>query len=96
MSLKTNLAYSNHAETRCQQRGISKEAVNLILDYGSTKHDHHGGVVHYLDNKIKKSLSNNDFQFKGGIEKLKNVYVVTSTTSGDIITVGHRYRRIFN
>ena len=96
MSLETNLAYTKHAETRCQQRGISKEVINLILDYGSTKHDHHGGVVHYLDNKVKNSFIKSDFKFKGGIEKLKNVYVVTSTTSGDIITVGHRYRRIFN
>ena len=96
MLLQANLTYTRHAETRCQQRGISKEAVSLILDYGRTKHDHHGGVVHYLNHKTRQSLSNQSSEVKAKLDKQLQIYVVTSAKSGQVITAGHRYRRIFN
>ena len=96
MLLQANLSYTKHAETRCQQRGISKEAVSLILTYGRKKYDHHGGVVHYLDHKTKGLLLNKHSEVKTNLDKQLKLYVVTSAKSGQVITTGHRYRRIYN
>ena len=96
LSRSINRKYSQHALKRSQQRGVSKNAINYILDYGNIKHDKHGGVVHYLSSKDKRFINKSDNNLFKDLEKRKNIFVVTSATSGEVITVGHRYRRVFN
>ena len=88
--------FTQHASKRSSQRGISAEAVDYLLDHGSAKYDGRGGVVHYLSRQERKYMHEFDRQGYKKLAKCRSLYVVTSSTSGEIITVGHRYRRIFN
>ena len=47
--------FSQHAITRMQQRGISGEAVELLLDYGRSSY-HKGSEVVYLDRRSRSAL----------------------------------------
>ena len=46
-----NLKYTNHANVRCQQRGIPKEAIEFIYKHGSTINTHE--AKKYFCNKKK-------------------------------------------
>jgi len=93
---KIGRKYTKHALKRSNQRGVSEIAIEYLLENGRSKYDGRGGVVHFLNKKEKKYINKNDQKVFKDLEKFKNLYVVTSSTSGEIITVGHRYRRIFN
>ena len=88
--------YTNHALKRSSQRGVSETAIEYVLEYGTSKYDGRGGVVHFLNKKEKKYINKNEQEVFKDLERFKNLFVVTSSTSGEVITVGHRYRRIFN
>jgi hypothetical protein len=88
------LTMTHHARTRIQQRGIPEVVVEDLLDFGREAYDHHGRYVVYFDRRARKELRRacGDETYKR-IEGRLDAYAVVAG-SGDIITVGHRTRRI--
>jgi hypothetical protein len=88
------LSMTHHAQARLQQRGIPRTVVESLLDFGHEAHDHHGSRIVYFDHRARQQLHQ-----QVGMESFKRIephldtYVVVADT-GEIITVGHRTRRI--
>lgn len=80
---------SPHAQARMQQRAISAEALERLLDFGSVKRLAPDKDIVFFDKKAKKRLA------KAGVsaERLGRTYAVLAG-NGIVVTVGHRYRRI--
>jgi hypothetical protein len=88
------LTMTHHAQTRLQQRGIPPTVVESLLDFGHEVHDHRGSRIVYFDHQARRQLRR-----QVGPESYKRIeahldaYVVVADT-GEVITVGHRTRRI--
>jgi len=83
---------SRHAQARMQQRAIRADALELLLEFGREAFDHHGAVVLYFDKAARRRLLRSDPRAKH-LERLERCYAVVST-DGEVVTVGHRRRRI--
>jgi hypothetical protein len=83
---------SFHARARMQQRGIGAEALDLLLSYGREAYDHHGAVILYMDKAAQKRMAAAS-RAKSEVRRLAGLYAVLSR-HGQVITVGHRTRRI--
>ena len=81
-----------HARARMQQRGIGADALELLFSYGREAHDHHGAVILYMDKAAQKRLASAS-KAKNAVRRLSGLYAVLSR-HGQVITVGHRTRRI--
>jgi hypothetical protein len=81
-----------HARARMQQRGVSADALDLLLSYGKEAHDHHGAVILFMDKAAQKRLEAAS-RAKSEVRRLAGLYAVLSR-HGQVITVGHRTRRI--
>ena len=79
---------SNHAEARCQQRGIPPVAVDLVLDFGAVEF-HRGREVFMLDKKgLRKARRYLGKLNDGYMTVLKDIYVVVD---GDtVVTVARK------
>jgi hypothetical protein len=85
---------THHARVRMQQRGISDEALDLLMSYGRPAHDHHGHVVLHLDRRAQRAVLREHGRAAGKvIERMRRIYAVVGK-DGVVITVGHRYRRM--
>ena len=85
-------ALTRHAQTRMQQRAIRPEVLERLLEFGREAFDHNGGVVLYFDKAARRRLTR-DRPGAKDFERLARCYAVLST-NGDILTVGHRFRKI--
>jgi hypothetical protein len=84
---------SPHAQVRMQQRAISAEALERLLDFGSVKHLARDKDIVFFDKKAKKRLAKADKGVAREVERhFKNYAVVGG--NGVVVTVGHRYRRV--
>lgn len=84
---------STHWEARLQQRGIPLAAIDLVLEYGETIHDHHGAEIIYLPSRAKKRIAKEIGPHQvPRLDKALDIYVVLTGTG--IATVGHRYKRL--
>ncbi|OGA65451.1 MAG: hypothetical protein A3G81_12535 [Betaproteobacteria bacterium RIFCSPLOWO2_12_FULL_65_14] len=81
--------FTEHARARMQQRGISAAAIDMLLSYGRTSHDHHGGEIVFFDKAARERLAKQD----PAAARLARTYAVLGS-DGMVVTVGHRYRRI--
>ena len=81
-----------HARARMQQRGIDRDALDLLFSYGKEAHDHHGAVILYMDKAAQKRLEA-VARTRNEARRLAGLYAVLSR-HGQVITVGHRTRRI--
>lgn len=90
--VSTLTALSFHARARMQQRGIGADALDLLLSYGKEAHDHHGAVILYMDKAAQKRLEAAS-KAKSEVRRLAGLYAVLSR-HGQVITVGHRTRKI--
>lgn len=83
-----------HASSRMQQRGIKSTTAEYLLSCGSRDHDHRGATILYFDKHARQRLLNQlgAKQLKT-IEQQLDTYAVVSG-EGEIITVGHRTKRI--
>ena len=90
--LRPAQAITRHAQARMQQRAIRADALEHLLEFGREAFDHHGGVVLYFDKAARRRLSRAAPAAKD-LERLARCYAVIST-GGEVITVGHRQRRI--
>lgn len=85
---------SRHAAARMQQRGIGADALACLLDFGAEHFDHQGGVMLYFDRRARSRLARAlGGRLPPGAGRIVRCYAVLST-GGEVITVGHRYRRI--
>ncbi|MXR36113.1 hypothetical protein [Craterilacuibacter sinensis] len=85
---------SNHALTQMKQRAITGSTIHYLIEWGRKAYDHKGAVIRYFDKtrriQLRKHVGASHVK---QLENQLNAYVVVST-SGQIITVGHRYKRI--
>ena len=84
---------SPHAQARMQQRAISAEALERLLDFGSVRHLARDKDIVFFDKKAKKRLARADKALAREAERLVRTYAVLGG-NGIVVTVGHRYRRI--
>jgi Domain of unknown function (DUF4258) len=87
--------FSRHAESRMQQRGIDRAAIDCILDFGREQHDHHGAVIVILDRAASKRLARTGAVRGAQLDALRGLYAVVGN-DGSVRTVGHRIRRVWN
>jgi len=89
-----DLAVSPHARARMQQRGISAEAIEALLDFGRSRHVHSDGrEIVYFDKKARARLLKANPAAAPEIGRLRRTYAVLAG-DGSIVTVGHRFKRI--
>ena len=84
---------TQHAVTRCQQRGISAETVDVLLTFGRRRF-RHGAEICFMDRsgrqKAEETLGRPQF---ARIADRLNSYVVVSD-EGSVITAVPRRRRL--
>lgn len=84
--------YTLHAVERMTQRSISKQVVDLILEFGSP-HRHAGADVYALDHSSRRSLKRHlGLKEYVRLEHQLDAYVVFE--DGYVLTVGHRLGRL--
>lgn len=82
-----------HARSRMQQRGIRPEALEALLDFGTTAHVDRGREIVFFDKAARARLVRQNPTAAREAERLRRTYVILGS-DGAVITVGHRYRRI--
>jgi hypothetical protein len=87
--------FTRHACERMQQRGIPRQAVEVVLAYGRVSHDHHGSRVVWLDKRARARLCREEGRcVASSLDKHLDTYAVIGP-DGMVVTVGHRYRRLW-
>jgi hypothetical protein len=83
---------STHATVRCQQRGIPTLVLDLLLEFGQREHDHAGAEIVFFDHRARKRIES----YSGGLISKQNEFLDSYAVlaDGNIVTVGHRYKRI--
>ena len=88
------LNLTNHARTRIQQRGIPEAVVESLLDFGRETYNHRGGLVVYFNRRAREGVRQAcGKEIYKRMEAHLDAYAVVGH-SGNIVTVGHRTRRI--
>ena len=86
---------TNHALERSQQRCIPPLIIHWLCQYGSRKRSNNGTIMCYFDRKSMRLIASDvGHVVIRRLSSLMNAYLIIA---GDqIITVGHRYKRIKN
>ena len=85
---------TQHAQARMQQRGITMQTLESLLDCGAIAYDHRGATIVYFDKKAKSRLRKiAPRQAYRAMEKQLNAYAVVAH-DGVVVTVGRREKRI--
>ena len=83
---------TRHAQVRCQQRGISPDLVELLLEHGAERHLGDGTTIISLSKqrreRIRRCLTRTAF---AAVSSHLDVYAIFNS-AGTMTTVGHRYR----
>ena len=76
-----NLKYTKHCNIRCQQRGISSEVVDFIVEHGKFKNSHND-KKYYINKKILNKLKYKHKNFLKKFEKqiLKTGVIINKNT----------------
>ena len=87
------IAATHHARTRSQQRGIRFSAMEVLLEYGTTKMSHRREVI-FMDQagrrRARAALGEQAF---AQIEARLDIYLVL-TGDGSVLTCVHRDRAL--
>ena len=87
------LRVTKHVMARCQQRGISRDAVDVLLKYGKRRYSR-DGISIYMDKRsrwrAKMDMGESTY---GRLEDQLDFYVVVSLDGTRLITAAHRLRR---
>lgn len=83
--------YSNHAQKRLQQRGITGLEVELILMYGSETHHGDGCVYSCIDRDAFKRLERDIKRVNQKLDSLRRKFVVISDNR-TVVTAGYEFR----
>jgi hypothetical protein len=91
------MQHSRHSAIRVQQRHVPRIVTDWLKDYGEAHYDHRGGVVlHFTRSsrmRLKTAIGNQEY---ARIERFLNRYLVVSADRSRLITVGVRYKPIYN
>lgn len=82
---------TEHARVRMQQRAIPLAAVEALLAYGKSAHHHRGVAIFYFDKAARRRLRRE--RLDRALEHQLDAFAVVAL-SGEVVTVGHRRRRI--
>jgi hypothetical protein len=94
-SKTSGFSMTKHALERSQQRCIPPLIIHWLCQYGSRKRSNNGTIICYFDKKSTSLLSSDvGHVVVQRLSSLMNSYLVI--TGSQIITVGHRYKRIKN
>jgi hypothetical protein len=89
-----NVTVSHHAQIRMQQRAITADMVESLLDFGQVKFNGQGTEILTFPKKVvkhlKKELNHKVFM---KIERHLNLYAIMSS-DGELITTGYRTKRL--
>ena len=89
-----NVTVSHHAQIRMQQRAITADMLESLLDFGQVKFNGQGTEILTFPKKIvrnlKKELNHKVFM---KIERHLNLYAIMSS-DGELITTGYRTKRL--
>ena len=89
----TGFRMTNHAMERSQQRCIPPLIIHWLCQYGSRRRSSNGSIICYFDKKsIRLIASDAGNIIVRRLSGLMDAYLVI--TGKEIITVGHRYKRI--
>ena len=83
---------TTHARARAQQRGIAEALLPYLFDFGTERHDRHGGVIVCFDRAARRRAARAGAATARDLDRLSGIYAVD--TGGVIATVGHRHRRL--
>jgi len=87
-------ALTRHAGIRVQQRGVNREILGCLLDYGRHEPDHRGCNVVTFDGKSLKAMSLREpLMVNARASDSRNLYAIVDS-DGVVITAGHRFRRV--
>ena len=87
---------SQHAKARITQRGIPPFVVGWLEEFGEQTHDHRGAVILHFNKKSRRRLEKAVGQeITRRVSERLDCYAVLSV-DGNLITVGHRYQRIWH
>ena len=85
---------SHHAKVRMQQRAISEDMLESLLDFGQIKFNGQGTEILTFPKRVvkhlKKELGHKVFM---KIERHLNLYAIMSS-DGELITTGYRTKRL--
>lgn len=82
---------TKHAKKRQQQRGIGDLTLQYLYRFGAIQYDGHGGIKFFFDKKSKQDIRHTDICLSN---KELHSYLVMSSDSEQVITVGHLYKKI--
>jgi len=85
--------HTAHSQTRCQQRGIRSDVVNVLLTYGRRK-VRHGAEVCFMD-KIARVHARQELgpkQYARVADRLNSYLVITD--DGRLVTAAPRLQRL--
>ncbi len=89
-----NVTVSHHAQIRMQQRAITADMLESLLDFGQVKFNGQGTEILTFPKKVvkhlKKELNHKVFM---KIERHLNLYAILSS-GGELITTGYRTKRL--
>ena len=87
MDTAHNFRLTTHARSRSQQRGITADAISLIMRYGEEHPIHHGAYAYYMTRRARQRiLDSPDRETYLPIADRIDGYVVADT-GGNILTV---------
>lgn len=85
--------FTKHALKRCQQRAISQDLCDLVLEFGEYRYDKHGARIWFV---TKRSLERvgRELGVDGvkRLERKRNIFLVEALDTSAVITVGHAFR----
>ena len=85
--------FTQHAQSRMQQRSIPAAAVDAVLAFGEARRRGHADVYFLSRRGRERAVQTLGKDHYGRIEKALDAYVVLSDT-GEVITTAHRHRRL--
>ena len=89
-----NVTVSHHAQIRMQQRAITADMLESLLNFGQVKFNGQGTEILTFPKKVvkhlKKELNHKVFM---KIERHLNLYAIMSS-GGELITTGYRTKRL--
>ena len=88
------IQFTEHAKIRMQQRAISQEMLDTLMDYGKTRFNGNGTeIVTFPKAAVKRLKASLPKKIYVAMERHLNIYAVISA-AGDLVTTGYRTRKL--
>lgn len=87
------MTMTRHAAARCQQRGVPRLVVDLLLEFVSEQAAPGGARKYFFDKPARRRLSAYAGTLSRVLEDHLDVYAVVADGT-TVVTIGHRTERI--